>query len=105
MDLAPRVVQLSITSIYKNKLLTWRQTRRASNNSVIEPEPLEGVPGRYWHPLEDGRMQCDICPHYCRLNEGQRGLCFGHTRQLGPGGASQFGSDDDAAMLRIAAVS
>ena len=33
-------------------------------------------PGRYWHALEDGRVQCDICPRYCKLREGQRGLCF-----------------------------
>jgi pyruvate formate lyase activating enzyme len=33
-------------------------------------------PGRYWHALPDGRLQCDLCPRYCRLHEGQRGLCF-----------------------------
>jgi pyruvate formate lyase activating enzyme len=34
------------------------------------------VPTRYWHRLEDGRVQCDLCPRFCRLREGQRGLCF-----------------------------
>jgi len=34
------------------------------------------VPGRYWHALDDGRIQCDLCPRYCKLREGQRGLCF-----------------------------
>jgi pyruvate formate lyase activating enzyme len=34
------------------------------------------VPGRYWHRLDDGRLQCDVCPRACRLREGQRGLCF-----------------------------
>jgi pyruvate formate lyase activating enzyme len=34
------------------------------------------VPGRYWHRLDDGRVQCDVCPRECRLHEGQRGLCF-----------------------------
>jgi pyruvate formate lyase activating enzyme len=38
-------------------------------------------PGRYWHRLEDGRVQCDICPRLCKLNEGQRGLCFVRARQ------------------------
>jgi pyruvate formate lyase activating enzyme len=33
-------------------------------------------PGRWWHGLEDGRIQCDLCPRDCRLHEGQRGLCF-----------------------------
>ena len=34
------------------------------------------VPTRYWHTLEDGRVQCDMCPRACKLKEGQRGLCF-----------------------------
>ena len=33
-------------------------------------------PTRYWHRLEDGRVQCDVCPRACKLHEGQRGLCF-----------------------------
>jgi pyruvate formate lyase activating enzyme len=32
--------------------------------------------GRYWHKLEDGRIQCDLCPRDCKLHEGQRGACF-----------------------------
>jgi len=31
---------------------------------------------RYWSHLDDGRVQCDVCPRRCRLHEGQRGLCF-----------------------------
>src|ERR1700741_5221125 len=42
---------------------------------------IEGVPGRYWHRLEDGRVQCDVCPRYCKLHEGQRGLCSVRARQ------------------------
>lgn len=34
------------------------------------------VPARFWHALGDGRVQCDLCPRYCKLHEGQRGLCF-----------------------------
>ncbi len=34
------------------------------------------VPTKYWHRLDDGRVQCDVCPRYCKLHEGQRGLCF-----------------------------
>ena len=30
-------------------------------------------PGRWWHRLDDGRIQCDLCPRDCRLHEGQRG--------------------------------
>ncbi len=35
---------------------------------------------RYWQRLEDGRIQCDLCPRYCKLHEGQRGLCFVRAR-------------------------
>jgi len=34
------------------------------------------VSTRYWHLLDDGRVQCDLCPRFCKLREGQRGLCF-----------------------------
>ena len=34
------------------------------------------APAKYWHQLDDGRIQCDLCPRYCKLREGQRGLCF-----------------------------
>jgi pyruvate formate lyase activating enzyme len=38
------------------------------------------IPTRYWHLLDDGRVQCDLCPRYCKLHEGQRGLCFVRAR-------------------------
>jgi pyruvate formate lyase activating enzyme len=34
------------------------------------------VPTKYWHALDDGRVQCDLCPRFCKLHEGQRGFCF-----------------------------
>ncbi len=34
------------------------------------------VPTKFWHKLPDGRVQCDLCPRFCKLKEGQRGLCF-----------------------------
>jgi len=34
------------------------------------------VSTKYWHKLEDGRVQCDLCPRFCKLHTGQRGLCF-----------------------------
>jgi pyruvate formate lyase activating enzyme len=41
------------------------------------------VPTRWWHALDDGRVQCDVCPRACRLREGQRGLCFVRGREQG----------------------
>ena len=37
--------------------------------------PLTGVPARWWHKLDDGRIQCDLCPRDCKLHEGQRAAC------------------------------
>jgi pyruvate formate lyase activating enzyme len=31
---------------------------------------------KYWHRLDDGRIQCDVCPRLCKLHNGQRGFCF-----------------------------
>jgi pyruvate formate lyase activating enzyme len=46
------------------------------------PQELAGSAyrARHWHPLADGRIQCDVCPRYCKLHEGQRGLCFVRAR-------------------------
>jgi len=45
------------------------------------PDVADGyVRGRYQHPLADGRIQCDLCPRYCRLHEGQRAFCFVRQR-------------------------
>ena len=32
--------------------------------------------GRYWNKIDDGRLQCHLCPRCARLSEGQRGFCF-----------------------------
>src|ERR1051325_4299876 len=38
---------------------------------------------KYWHKLEDGRVQCDVCPRACKLHDGQRGLCFVRGAEAG----------------------
>jgi pyruvate formate lyase activating enzyme len=40
-------------------------------------------PGRWWHKLDDGRIQCDLCPRDCKLHEGQRGACFVRKMESG----------------------
>jgi pyruvate formate lyase activating enzyme len=39
-------------------------------------EKLSGMPARWWHALDDGRIQCDLCPRDCKLHDGQRAACF-----------------------------
>ncbi|MEZ4393782.1 MAG: AmmeMemoRadiSam system radical SAM enzyme [Polyangiales bacterium] len=36
---------------------------------------------RWWHTRDDGRVQCDLCPRDCALQEGQRGKCFVRMRE------------------------
>jgi len=31
--------------------------------------------------LDDGRIQCDLCPRHCRLHDGQRAFCFIRERR------------------------
>jgi pyruvate formate lyase activating enzyme len=46
----------------------------------VEIEPGT-VPAQWWHPEPDGRLQCDLCPRACTLQDGQRGFCFVRERQ------------------------
>ena len=41
------------------------------------------VKTRYWHKVDDKRIQCDLCPRFCRMRPGQRGLCFVRGNQAG----------------------
>src|SRR4051812_36506677 len=46
------------------------------SDSTDFEEPT-GVPGRYWHYVEQGsKIFCDLCPRACVLKEGDRGFCF-----------------------------
>jgi len=44
---------------------------------------FDRYPARWWHALDDGRLQCDLCPRDCKLHEGQRGACFVRMRDGG----------------------
>jgi pyruvate formate lyase activating enzyme len=44
-------------------------------------EAVQQHPARWWHRLPDGRIQCDLCPRDCKLQEGQRGACFVRMRE------------------------
>jgi pyruvate formate lyase activating enzyme len=38
-------------------------------------------PARWWSLVDDGRIQCDVCPRECRLADGQRGFCYVRARE------------------------
>jgi len=47
----------------------------------VSEAPETSHPARWWRALDDGRVQCDLCPRECRLQDGQRGLCFVRKRE------------------------
>jgi len=47
-----------------------------SDKDKIDPSDPSVVPTQYWHALDDQKIQCDLCPRFCKLHEGQRGLCY-----------------------------
>jgi len=49
----------------------------------VPTEISSTVPTKYWRRLDDGRVQCDLCPRFCKLHEGQRGFCFVRACQDG----------------------
>ncbi|RMH38563.1 MAG: AmmeMemoRadiSam system radical SAM enzyme [Deltaproteobacteria bacterium] len=34
------------------------------------------IVGRWWHPVDDDRIECTLCPRRCRVRDGQRAFCF-----------------------------
>ena len=38
---------------------------------------------RFFYTRDDGRVQCILCPHYCRIPEGGMGFCYVHRNQDG----------------------
>ncbi|CAM2936493.1 AmmeMemoRadiSam system radical SAM enzyme [Actinomyces slackii] len=36
---------------------------------------------RWWRPMADGRLRCELCPRRCTLRDGQRGFCFVRARR------------------------
>ncbi|MGK7651416.1 AmmeMemoRadiSam system radical SAM enzyme [Roseovarius sp. B08] len=38
-------------------------------------------PARFWEAESDGRLRCTLCPRFCTLRDGQRGMCFVRMRQ------------------------
>ena len=47
---------------------------------MAEDPRSSDYPGRWWQPLPDGRVECRLCPRFCKLQDGQRGFCFVRQR-------------------------
>src|SRR5512143_328267 len=64
----------------RTAVMRKRAAKRVSQTRA-NAEVFESHPARYWHKLEDGRLQCDLCPRFCKLHKGQRAFCFVRARQ------------------------
>lgn len=59
----------------------------------------EDYPAKWWHTLDDGRIECTLCPRFCRLRQEQRGFCYvrknidGHMALTTYGRSSGFCAD------------
>ena len=38
---------------------------------------------KYYKQLDDGRVECTLCPHHCRIAEGKTGVCRSRRNQNG----------------------
>lgn len=38
---------------------------------------------RYYQTLEDGKVECQLCPHHCKIANGKTGLCRSRRNQNG----------------------
>ncbi len=47
-----------------------------NEDEALPKTPESAFPGRWWHPIADQRIQCDLCPRDCKLHSDQRGACF-----------------------------
>ena len=83
----PHGDRLAVREVGTSPSLSGALSRPARDGCIMGArnavETLVGVghPTRYWHAVEDGRIQCDVCPKECRLKEGQLGHCFVRGRQ------------------------
>ena len=56
---------------------------KGAESVAAQPTAGSVIDTRYWHVLDDGRVQCDVCPRACKLRDGQRGLCFVRGAEAG----------------------
>ena len=55
-------------------------TRHSAIGAAAPGGEISGPAVGHWTRLADGRLQCDVCPRECKLQDGQRGLCFVRAR-------------------------
>ena len=72
-DHRPAVVNVESSRLSADPLVRILSLVASMLTSTVQTE--------YWTELDDGRVVCELCPRACKLNEGQRGLCFVRARE------------------------
>jgi pyruvate formate lyase activating enzyme len=67
-----RVCGTSFFSLCLADLLGFPQSLQAQ---MVRKGLIRTKPSPYFTSLERGEIQCELCPRYCRVPEGERGLC------------------------------
>ena len=62
--------------VTRTTLLTKPRSSRAKPERAMDAESETCVDVEYWTRLDDGRIECGVCPRFCKMRPGQRGLCF-----------------------------
>lgn len=47
----------------------------SSEAQIIKKGLIKTKLSPYFTPLSDGKIQCELCPHRCRVTKGKRGIC------------------------------
>jgi len=47
---------------------------------MVREQHVSDHAARWWARLPDGRVECRLCPRFCKLQDGQRGFCFVRQR-------------------------
>ncbi len=47
----------------------------SSKAQIIKKGLIKTKLSPYFTPIGDGQIQCELCPHRCRVNKGKRGVC------------------------------
>src|SRR5260370_41842085 len=57
--------------------LKWKSVRGAAREGGRKAmDADDSINVGYWTKLDDGRIGCRLCPRFCQMRPGQRGLCF-----------------------------
>ena len=65
-----------------------KSSEKSSEKSTDKPA---GKPAVYWEALDRQVVRCTLCPHFCRIRPGKKGICNARANQDGQLIAESYG--------------